>query len=89
MGDCGEVQLIDAMVEGANGRRRQALDAVRQVSSGQVDVVVPVSRLIAASLETRFAVLEDDAYGATKAARQALELADRLRRPARDRGLRG
>ncbi len=81
VGDCGEVQLIDAMVEGANGRRRQALDAVRQVSSGQVDVVVPVSRLIAASLETRLAVLEEDAYGATRAARQALELAERFDAP--------
>ncbi|WP_155918186.1 LuxR C-terminal-related transcriptional regulator [Marmoricola sp. URHB0036] len=81
VGECGEVRLIDAMVDGATGRRRQALDAVRQVSGGQVQVVTPVSRLIAASLETRLAMLEEDTFGATRAARQALELADQFDAP--------
>jgi LuxR family maltose regulon positive regulatory protein len=81
VGECGELLVLDAMLESANGRRRQALDLVRQVTSGQVDVVIPVSQLIAAALEARFAVLEDDAYAATRAARQALELADRFDAP--------
>jgi LuxR family maltose regulon positive regulatory protein len=81
VGECGELLLIDSMLEAANGRRRQALDAVRQVTTGQADVVAPVSRLIAAALETRFAVLEGDTYAATRSARQALELADRYDAP--------
>ena len=81
VGECGELELISAMLEAANGRRRQALDLVRPVTAGHVDVVSPVSRLVASALETRLAVLEGDTYGATKAARQSLELADRFDAP--------
>ena len=81
VGECGELTLIDALLETANGRHRQALERVRKVSGRQVEVVTPVSLLIAAALETRLAVLEDDTYAATRAARQALELADRFDAP--------
>ena len=88
VGPCGELELINAMLEGANGHRRRALELVRPVTAGQVTVVSPVSVLLAAAFETRLAVLEDDAFGATRAARQALDLADGFDAPRAARRLR-
>ncbi len=81
VGPCGEVELISAMLEAANGHRRRALELVRPITGGQVAVVSPVSALLAAAFEARLAVLEDDGYAATRAARQALDLADRFDAP--------
>jgi LuxR family maltose regulon positive regulatory protein len=81
VGECGELTLIDALIESASGRHRQALETVRKVTNRHAEVVTPVSLLIAAALETRLAVLENDSYGATRAARQALGLAERFDAP--------
>ena len=81
VGPCGEAELITAMLEAANGHRRRALELVRPITGGHVAVVSPVSALLAAALETRLAVLEDDGYAATRAARRALDLADRFDAP--------
>ena len=81
VGPCGEVELISAMLEAANGHRRRALELIRPITGGHVDVVSPVSALLAAALEARLAMLEDDGYAATRAARRALDLADRFDAP--------
>ncbi|MET0837931.1 MAG: LuxR C-terminal-related transcriptional regulator [Marmoricola sp.] len=81
VGPCGELELINAMLEGANGHRRRALERVRPVTARQTPVVSPASVLLAAAFEARLAVLERDEYAATRAARQALELAERFDAP--------
>ncbi len=43
VGECGELEVIEAMLAAASGHRRRALDLLRRVTSGQVDTVAPVS----------------------------------------------
>jgi LuxR family transcriptional regulator, maltose regulon positive regulatory protein len=81
VGECGELEVIGAMLGAATGHRRQALDQARHVAAGHVPAILPITQLIAAAIETRLAVLEEDGFAATKSARLALELADRLDAP--------
>jgi len=81
VGDCGELQVIEAMLVTAAGHRRRALELLRAVTGEQVGTVAPVSRLIAAALEARAAVLEEDSYGAIRSARLALDLAEKYDAP--------
>jgi LuxR family maltose regulon positive regulatory protein len=88
VGDCGELVLLEAMLEAANGHHRRALELVRTVTSGTLDVVVPMSLVDAWAQEASLQAELGDSFAATAAARPALDLAAELGalRPLLDAG---
>jgi LuxR family maltose regulon positive regulatory protein len=81
VGECAETELMEAMAEASSGQRRRARERIRQVTSGEISPIVPVSLLIAFALETRLAVLEGDSFAASRSARSGLDLAARFDAP--------
>ena len=88
LGECGELNLLEAMLEAANGHPRRALELVRAVTSGQVEVAVPMSLVDAWAQEAALQAGLGDSFAATAAARPALDLAVELGalRPLLDSG---
>ena len=88
LGEGGELHLLEAMLEAANGHHRRALELVRAITSGQVDVVVPMSAVDAWAQEAALHAELGDSFAATAAARRALDLAVELGavRPLLDSG---
>jgi len=88
LGECGELHLLEAMLAAANGHHRRALELVHGVTSGQVDVVVPMSLVDAWAQEAAWQTELGDSFAATAAARAALDLAVELGavRPLLDSG---
>ena len=88
LGECGELHLLEAMLEAGHGHRRRALELVRGVTSGRVDVVVPMSLVDAWAQEAALQTELGDSFAATAAARPALDLAVELGalRPLLDSG---
>ncbi|MET0837139.1 MAG: LuxR C-terminal-related transcriptional regulator [Marmoricola sp.] len=88
LGECGELYLLEAMLEAANGRHRRALELLRAITSGEVEVVVPMSAVDAWAQEAALCAELGDSFAATAAARPALDLAAELGalRPLLDSG---
>jgi len=88
LGECGELHLLEAMLAAANGHHRRALELVHGVTSGQVDVVVPMSLVDDWAQEAAWQTELGDSFAATAAARAALDLAVELGavRPLLDSG---
>jgi len=88
LGECAELHLLEAMLAAASGHHRRALELVRGVTSGQVEVVVPMSLVDAWAQEAALQAELGDSFAATAAARSALDLAVELGalRPLLDSG---
>ena len=88
LGECAELHLLEAMLAAASGHHRRALELVRGVTSGQVEVVVPMSMVDAWAQEAALQAELGDSFAATAAARSALDLAVELGalRPLLDSG---